>query len=121
MAEFDIQQSEIGKIEEEAGVKKPSLEIKLRQNRDLFIRQVDKAEIAFEDALKTLTGQEGKDTLKADQEKIRNFLKQVAEKGYSILKEKGGTVDDIGKIAGELGSGIRSFKSGLSGEEEKAD
>ncbi len=30
-------------------------------------------------------------------------------------------VGRIGKIAGELGSGIRSFKSGLSGEEEKAD
>ncbi len=27
----------------------------------------------------------------------------------------------IGKIAGELGSGIRSFKSGLSGDENKAD
>ena len=27
----------------------------------------------------------------------------------------------IGKIAGELGSGIRAFKSGLQGEEEKAD
>lgn len=28
-------------------------------------------------------------------------------------------VGRIGKIAGELGSGIRSFKAGLSGEEEK--
>jgi sec-independent protein translocase protein TatA len=28
-------------------------------------------------------------------------------------------VGRIGKIAGELGSGIRSFKAGLSSEEEK--
>ena len=30
-------------------------------------------------------------------------------------------VGRIGKIAGELGSGIRAFKSGLSGEENKTD
>lgn len=30
-------------------------------------------------------------------------------------------VGRIGKIAGELGSGIRSFKSGLSGDENKTD
>lgn len=30
-------------------------------------------------------------------------------------------VGRIGKIAGELGSGIRAFKSGLSGEEDKTD
>ena len=27
----------------------------------------------------------------------------------------------IGKVAGELGSGIRNFRKGLSGEDEKAD
>jgi len=30
-------------------------------------------------------------------------------------------VGRIGKIAGELGAGIRSFKSGLSGDENKTD
>ena len=30
-------------------------------------------------------------------------------------------VGRIGKIAGELGSGIRSFKTGLSGEEKKTE
>ena len=30
-------------------------------------------------------------------------------------------VGRIGKIAGELGSGIRSFKSGLRGDENKTD
>jgi sec-independent protein translocase protein TatA len=30
-------------------------------------------------------------------------------------------VGRIGKIAGELGSGIRAFKSGLSGDENKTD
>ncbi len=30
-------------------------------------------------------------------------------------------VGRIGKIASELGSGIRAFKSGLGGEEDKAD
>lgn len=30
-------------------------------------------------------------------------------------------VGRIGKIAGELGSGIRAFKSGLSGEKDKTD
>lgn len=30
-------------------------------------------------------------------------------------------VGRIGKIAGELGSGIRAFKSGLQGEDEKTD
>lgn len=30
-------------------------------------------------------------------------------------------VGRIGKIAGELGSGIRAFKEGLSGEDNKAD
>ena len=30
-------------------------------------------------------------------------------------------VGRIGKIASELGSGIRSFKSGLSGEDNKTD
>jgi sec-independent protein translocase protein TatA len=30
-------------------------------------------------------------------------------------------VGRIGKIAGELGSGIRSFKTGLNGEEKKSE
>ncbi len=30
-------------------------------------------------------------------------------------------VGRIGKIAGELGAGIRAFKSGLSGEDNKTD
>lgn len=30
-------------------------------------------------------------------------------------------VGRIGKIAGELGSGIRSFKAGLNGEEKKTE
>jgi sec-independent protein translocase protein TatA len=30
-------------------------------------------------------------------------------------------VGRIGKIAGELGAGIRNFKSGLQGEDEKTD
>ncbi len=30
-------------------------------------------------------------------------------------------VGRIGKIAGELGSGIRSFKTGLNGEEKKTE
>lgn len=30
-------------------------------------------------------------------------------------------VGRIGKIAGELGSGIRSFKGGLAGEEEESE
>lgn len=30
-------------------------------------------------------------------------------------------VGRIGKIAGELGSGIRAFKSGLSGDENKTE
>ena len=30
-------------------------------------------------------------------------------------------VGRIGKIAGELGSGIRAFKDGVSGEEDKND
>ncbi len=113
MGEFDLQKADIITVEKQAGEKKhESLQQKLQTNRDLFTSHTDKVENALADALKSLTSQEAKDALKADQTKIRDFLKSVADKGRSILSGKEGA-ESVDQMIEGLRSAIKDAKNNI--------